>query len=145
MAVVAGINNAGLRRLKRTLAEVPRKNHEVRSRTACVFCSPLLLKQPTDCGLSLPQLFESLEKLMTSASNYKTYREAMQICPPPCVPYLYGCSTPFLSLSCAMVICGCSRLSFRGVYLQDLTFIEDGNPDFIAPPPGLYELLFLPT
>jgi len=40
-------------------------------------------------------------------NNWKHLREAVKQCTPPCLPYL-------------------------GVYLSDLTFIEDGNPDFFT-------------
>eukprot|EP01102_Stenamoeba_stenopodia_P006360 TRINITY_DN1744_c0_g3_i1.p1 TRINITY_DN1744_c0_g3~~TRINITY_DN1744_c0_g3_i1.p1 ORF type:complete len:906 (-),score=236.37 TRINITY_DN1744_c0_g3_i1:10-2727(-) len=48
--------------------------------------------------------FEEMKELMKVSSNWKAYREALKKCNPPCVPYL-------------------------GVYLTDLTFTEDGNPD----------------
>jgi len=43
--------------------------------------------------------------------NYKLLRDAVKQSTPPCLPYL-------------------------GVYLADLTFIEDGNPDFITKKTG---------
>lgn len=46
-------------------------------------------------------------KLLTSVSqSYTNYRKAIHNANPPCIPFL-------------------------GVYLTDLTFIEDGNPDFV--------------
>lgn len=47
---------------------------------------------------------EDLNRLMNSSKNFSQYREALHQMQPPCVPFL-------------------------GVYLTDLTFIEDGNPD----------------
>lgn len=47
---------------------------------------------------------EDLNKLMNSSKNFSQYREALHQEQPPCVPFL-------------------------GVYLTDLTFIEDGNPN----------------
>lgn len=47
---------------------------------------------------------EDLNRLMTSSKNFSIYRETLHQMQPPCVPFL-------------------------GVYLTDLTFIEDGNPD----------------
>lgn len=41
---------------------------------------------------------------MTAEGSYKNYRTTIQSVQPPCVPYI-------------------------GVYLLDLTYIEDGNPD----------------
>ena len=51
-------------------------------------------------------LFSDLEKVMSSEGNSAFYRQVLQNVDPPTLPYL-------------------------GVYLTDLTFIEDGNPDYI--------------
>jgi len=48
--------------------------------------------------------------------NYKLLRDAVKQSTPPCLPYL-------------------------GVYLADLTFIEDGNPDFIIRKSGSIKLI----
>jgi len=50
--------------------------------------------------------FETAMQLMNSEGSYKAYRDALHNANPPCVPYL-------------------------GLYLTDVTFIEDGNKDFI--------------
>lgn len=50
--------------------------------------------------------FAECERLMSNEGSYKTYRGALFQARPPCLPYL-------------------------GVYLTDLTFIEDGNPDYV--------------
>jgi len=47
---------------------------------------------------------ETLEKLMSAESSYKQYRAEIHKAEPPIIPYI-------------------------GVYLADLTFIDDGNPD----------------
>lgn len=47
------------------------------------------------------ELLESMRALITSTKNFSKYREALHAAPPPCIPFL-------------------------GVYLTDLTFIEDG-------------------
>jgi len=52
------------------------------------------------------KLFEEYMELMNNKNSYKNYREALHTVNPPCVPYL-------------------------GVYLTDLTFIEDGNKDVL--------------
>ncbi|KAJ5078864.1 ras guanine nucleotide exchange factor i-related [Anaeramoeba ignava] len=80
MALLAGFNSSAIYRLKFTWAEIPKRQIEV---------------------------FEQLEKEMSSDSSYKGYRDALKGVNPPCIPYL-------------------------GVHLTDLTFIEDGNPDFIG-------------
>lgn len=45
---------------------------------------------------------------MTAEHSYKYYREILSTTSPPCIPYI-------------------------GVYLIDLTYMEDGNPDLIGP------------
>jgi len=47
---------------------------------------------------------EALESLMSAESSYKNYRSVIHSCNPPLIPYI-------------------------GVYLADLTFIDDGNPN----------------
>lgn len=49
-------------------------------------------------------MLENLNRIMQSSKNFADYREMIHSLVPPCVPFL-------------------------GVYLTDLTFIEDGNPD----------------
>ncbi|KAL1892183.1 cell division cycle-related protein [Sporothrix stenoceras] len=51
-------------------------------------------------------ILESMRKLMASTKNFGEYREALHAANPPCIP-------------------------FFGVYLTDLTFIEDGIPSII--------------
>ncbi|KJE92340.1 hypothetical protein CAOG_03326 [Capsaspora owczarzaki ATCC 30864] len=48
------------------------------------------------------QQFKAIEDLVGASSNYKQYRTRLHNLDPPCIPYI-------------------------GVYLSDLTFIEDGN------------------
>jgi len=50
-------------------------------------------------------ILKSLEYVMENRYNYKTYRESLKERKPPVLPYL-------------------------GVFLRDLTFIEEGNPTF---------------
>eukprot|EP00026_Physarum_polycephalum_P009956 Phypoly_transcript_10097.p1 GENE.Phypoly_transcript_10097~~Phypoly_transcript_10097.p1 ORF type:complete len:431 (-),score=72.76 Phypoly_transcript_10097:49-1284(-) len=52
------------------------------------------------------ETFRELEEVMNVNSAYKTYRGLLHNVNPPCIPFL-------------------------GVYLTDLTFVEEGNPDFI--------------
>lgn len=54
-------------------------------------------------SLAIQQL-HGLNSIMQSTKNFASYRAAMHQVSPPCIPFL-------------------------GVYLTDLTFIEDGNPD----------------
>eukprot|EP01104_Vermistella_antarctica_P005909 TRINITY_DN16657_c0_g1_i1.p1 TRINITY_DN16657_c0_g1~~TRINITY_DN16657_c0_g1_i1.p1 ORF type:complete len:1049 (+),score=228.63 TRINITY_DN16657_c0_g1_i1:400-3546(+) len=53
---------------------------------------------------SLRKNFEELNELMNPNQAYSVYRSALHNVDPPCIPFL-------------------------GVYLTDLTFIDDGNPD----------------
>jgi len=53
------------------------------------------------------QMLEDLEDVMAMEGSFKNYRNTLNIATPPCVPYI-------------------------GVYLTDLVFIEDGNPDKIG-------------
>jgi len=53
------------------------------------------------------QILEELEELMNVQSSFKNYRLAIEEVEPPCIPYM-------------------------GVYLTDLTFIDEGNPHKIA-------------
>jgi len=80
IAILSGIGNSAVHRLKWTKEEMDRRSQNV--------------------------LIE-LQKSMSSEQSYKNYRETLQSIVPPCIPYL-------------------------GVYLTDLTFIEEGNPDMIG-------------
>jgi len=50
--------------------------------------------------------FDEIQERMTRHGNFKNFREHLHAIDPPCIPYL-------------------------GVYLTDLTFIEDGNKDYL--------------
>ncbi|KAJ6248620.1 ras guanine nucleotide exchange factor i-related [Anaeramoeba flamelloides] len=52
------------------------------------------------------EIIQELKKELSSDNSYRYYRSLLRKVDPPCIPYL-------------------------GVYLTDLTFIEEGNPDFI--------------
>ena len=45
--------------------------------------------------------------ICSTDGNRKAYRQCLGAATPPCIPYL-------------------------GVYLTDLTFLEEGNPDFVS-------------
>ncbi|KAN0023643.1 hypothetical protein ACTFIV_008030 [Dictyostelium citrinum] len=79
IAVISGINNSAILRLKYTRG--------------------LLSKKYLD-------ILENLEKEMSCEGSYKNYRDKLKNSDPPVVPYI-------------------------GVYLTDLTFIEEGNPNII--------------
>jgi len=50
--------------------------------------------------------FEDMQSLISKVGNYAQYRDLLHNSDPPCIPYL-------------------------GVYQTDLTFIQDGNPDYL--------------
>ncbi|XP_030755990.1 ras-specific guanine nucleotide-releasing factor 2-like [Sitophilus oryzae] len=52
------------------------------------------------------QTVEKLQKIVSSDGRFRALRDALHRCDPPCIPYL-------------------------GVYLTDLSFIEEGTPNFI--------------
>jgi len=54
------------------------------------------------------QTFDTLVELMSNRRSFKVYRDTLATTAPPCIPYL-------------------------GVYLTDITFIEEGNMDYITP------------
>lgn len=55
---------------------------------------------------STTQSLAQIRKLMGANRNFTEYRLIVHSVNPPCIPFL-------------------------GIYLQDLTFIEDGNPDYL--------------
>ncbi|KAI9298992.1 ras GEF [Neoconidiobolus thromboides FSU 785] len=57
-------------------------------------------------------LFEHYKALMDTSRNFAKYRELLHSVDPPCVPFL-------------------------GLYLTDLTFNDDGNPDYLPSAPHL--------
>lgn len=60
----------------------------------------------TQVNARTTQVLESMRKLMGSTKNFSEYRDALHKANPPCIP-------------------------FFGIYLTDLTFIEDGIPSII--------------
>jgi len=79
MAIVGGLGNSSIFRMKQTWAGLNNKQRE---------------------------LFEELKELMSRQQNFQKLRAHMKNVNPPLIPYL-------------------------GIFLTDLTFIEDGNPDMI--------------
>jgi len=59
---------------------------------------------------------QRIRALLEPRKNFKTYREALQKANPPCLPYL-------------------------GQFLSDLTFIEDGNKDYLILPSGRTDII----
>lgn len=63
-------------------------------------------------GNKYSDMFKALMVATSASRNYLMYREALRTTVPPAIPYV-------------------------GVYLRDLTFIEDGNPSYMAKDLGL--------
>ena len=57
-------------------------------------------------GARTNQILSQIRKLMGANRNFTEYRAIIHSINPPCIPFL-------------------------GIYLQDLTFIEDGNPNYL--------------
>jgi len=58
----------------------------------------------------LVEVFEETTRILSSDGSYGKFRKTVKTINPPCIPYI-------------------------GVYLTDLTFIEDGNPKFLVVEP----------
>ncbi|KAI7877714.1 ras GEF [Lichtheimia hyalospora FSU 10163] len=63
-------------------------------------------------GNRTSQTLANIRRLMGANRNFQEYRDLIHSINPPCIPFL-------------------------GIYLQDLTFIEDGNADYIQKSAGL--------
>ena len=67
-------------------------------------------------------VLEQMRRLMGSTKNFGEYREALHLANPPCIPFFGKVLRVFQILW---------SLNSLGVYLTDLTFIEDGIPSVI--------------
>lgn len=68
-----------------------------------------------------------MRRLMASTKNFGEYRESLHAANPPCIPF-FGMNNIPLSLAATRMAHFNQRI---GVYLTDLTFIEDGIPSII--------------
>lgn len=64
---------------------------------------------------------------MASTRNFGEYREALNLANPPCIPF-FGMPWSVFTPVCNFYA---NRLLSPGVYLTDLTFIEDGIPSIM--------------
>jgi len=60
--------------------------------------------------------FNAIKETMSNYKSFNKYRNELKTVNPPCLPYL-------------------------GVYLTDLTFIEDGNPNYLATVEGRTDII----
>jgi hypothetical protein len=72
-----------------------------------------------------------LEELMNPEASFKKYRDALQAAAPPTIPFVYVITS--LATRCGAMIrphhCVSCDVVYSGVYLSDLTFMEDGNAE----------------
>lgn len=101
LEITSGLNSADVQRLKSTWKSLPSKY--------IVY-------------------FEELEDVMATQKNFKTYRDALKTSFPPVLPY-FG-ESGRLPLPLLLRIRFLLR-SIPGIYLRDMTFIDEGNPDYV--------------
>ena len=68
-----------------------------------------------------------LDRTLDSSKNFSNYKDMLKTINPPCVPF-FGEQRPQPRDDC---------LRSTGFYLSALTFIEDGNKDYVSPPNGM--------
>lgn len=64
---------------------------------------------------------------MLSTKNFAEYRESLHMANPPCIPFFGECANEISTLVTQTLM----LIKSPGVYLTDLTFIEDGIPSII--------------
>lgn len=67
---------------------------------------------------------------MLSTKNFAEYRESLHMANPPCIPF-FGKSAYSVNVNFDCHYLGSLLTTGTGVYLTDLTFIEDGIPSII--------------
>jgi hypothetical protein len=81
-------------------------------RSALDSASIIRLKKTWDClSLKHKSMWETIHKATDSRRNFAEYRRRLRTATAPCLPFL-------------------------GIYLTDMTFIDDGNPDCRTAPNG---------
>lgn len=110
LQVCAAFTNAAVFRLKKTWDKVPKTV----ILSFFVVCSFYFLSSSFDSEFhfffQIKHTISKLQAVVCSDGRFRSMREALHRCDPPCIPYL-------------------------GMYLTDLSFIEEGTPDFT--PDGL--------
>jgi hypothetical protein len=100
----SGVNRACVRRLKKTWDEVGEEANTTLKEMEELMSHRFSFTSKNVNLLFNPCIFFSFHYF--NSFSYKTYRMTLLEEDPPCVPYI-------------------------GIYLSDLTFIEDGNPEFL--------------
>lgn len=107
MEIIAGLHMSSIQRLKKTWKALSSK---------------------------YTAIFEEITKFIATEGNYRNYRSALSKAELPINPYL-GTFPLFIYFYCIFYIMFFFIIFFSyaliGVFLRDLTFIEDGNPDFV--------------
>jgi len=75
--------------------------------------------------------FDELNKVMHSTMNFSIYRERIHTVSLPCLPFLGTPLPPPFPLARVVFCFLGGNVLIPGVYLSDLTFIEDGNPNML--------------
>ena len=64
-----------------------------------------------------------MTELLSQRNNYKNYREAIEKTRIPAVPYFGKYTSTYMTYN--------TYLFYVGIFTRDITFILDGNPDFL--------------
>jgi len=101
LGIMAGLSLSPVSRLKHTWAKLPEKHQQV------ILQHAKLILMVFSCSLSLlPQIMKELEAIQDPSSSFKVLRSAVDEAGTVVLPYV-------------------------GVHLSDLTFMDEGNPDFL--------------
>lgn len=106
LQICAAFTNAAVFRLRKTWDKVPKTVRIANLDGVTQYASVLIFD--LSIRLILSQIRHTISKLQSvvcSDGRFRCLREALHRCDPPCIPYL-------------------------GMYLTDLSFIEEGTPDF---------------
>lgn len=108
LQVSAAFTNAAIFRLKKTWDKVPKTvcNHiQSLPFIKIVIFIFTIRKLIASLQCQIKHTINKLQNVVCSDGRFRAMREALHRCDPPCIPYL-------------------------GMYLTDLSFIEEGTPDF---------------
>jgi hypothetical protein len=130
MAVLAGLNDAPVYRLKHTKDEIPTKWQKVflflffdDPNSPCFVIS--FPQSIEDDILFFAKVWEELQELMNDVGSFANYRKALSSSNPPCIPYMYVNLRSELFLFCFHFVL--TRKIFSGIYLRDLTYFESNT------------------